>query len=311
MSFIGFVVQMVQLTQWATAYLSHFVQKKKSVLTAINSFGTHCLNTVRRASPACRSKPNEQPPTKKIGGRYNQRMLSTNQDGETSKKTVGQIQDELSGDPVDTSLVQPSDEPHAHRLVDHLLIERFNNGEIRAFEILVTKYQRRVASLINKTVHNTAVTEELTQEVFLRVYRALANFRFESAFSTWLYTIARNTATTYYRDGHVHADNAVSIQALAEAGGAANDEVTSETAPSPEDDMSSQQLLIAIGQSIERLSPHMRTSIVMREMEECSYAEIANALSIPLNTVRSLIFRARATIALDIRPLLDRANSAR
>lgn len=236
-------------------------------------------------------------------------MPSPNEDSQTDKKTVDQIQDDLSGVPVNTRLLQSIGDTPDHRLVDHLLVERFNNGEIRAFEILVTKYQRRVASLINKTVHNAAVTEELTQEVFLRAYRALASFRYESAFSTWLYTIARNTATTYYRDGHVRADNAVSIHAAADEGGSAN--VTGETAPSPEDSLSGQQLLIAIEQSIERLSPHMRTSIVMREMEECSYAEIANALSIPLNTVRSLIFRARATIALDIRPLLDRANSVR
>lgn len=220
--------------------------------------------------------------------------------------------------PTETSGAEPTtktdatdNEAFAHRAVDHLLIQRFNQGDIRAFEVLVTKYQRRVASLINKTVHNAAVAEELTQEVFLRAYRALANFRFESAFSTWLYTIARNTATTYHRDGHVHADNAVSIQAMVEEGGPIDTAAAGETAPSPEDSLSGQQLLIAIEQSIERLSPQMRTSIVMREMEECSYAEIANALSIPLNTVRSLIFRARATIALDIRPLLDRANSAR
>ncbi len=238
-------------------------------------------------------------------------MLSLNKDGAPVEKTVDQIRHEPLGEPISALLNRVSDEPHAHRLVDHLLIERFNNGEIQAFEILVTKYQRRVAALINKSVHNVAVTEELTQEVFLRAYRALANFRFESAFSTWLYTIARNAATTYYRDGHVHADNAVTIQALAEEGWSASDNGAVETAPSPEDNLSGQQLLIAIEQSIERLSPQMRTSIVMREMEEYSYAEIASALSIPLNTVRSLIFRARATIALDIRPMLDRANSAR
>ena len=222
-----------------------------------------------------------------------------------------QGQTEASGAEPTTKTDATDHDAFAHRSVDHLLIQRFNQGDIRAFEVLVTKYQRRVASLINKTVHNAAVAEELTQEVFLRAYRALANFRFESAFSTWLYTIARNTATTYHRDGHVHADNAVSIQAMAEAGGPIDAAVAGETAPSPEDSLAGQQLLIAIEQSIERLSPQMRTSIVMREMEECSYAEIASALRIPLNTVRSLIFRARATIALDIRPLLDRANSAR
>ncbi|MBC7500416.1 MAG: sigma-70 family RNA polymerase sigma factor [Herminiimonas sp.] len=176
---------------------------------------------------------------------------------------------------------------------------------MRAFEILVTKYQRRVALLINRQVRNGAVAEELAQEVFLRAYRALGNFRFESAFATWLYSIARNMATTYYRDGHVRADNAVSIDVFNDTNSTVRAAIPAETSPNPEDSLSGQQLLSAIEQSIDRLSPQMRTSILMREMEECTYAEIADALSIPLNTVRSLIFRARATIALDIRPLMD------
>lgn len=203
------------------------------------------------------------------------------------------------------------DAQQALRSVDHLLVQRFIAGNIKAFEILVTKYQRRVAWLINRHVRNVAVTEELTQEVFLRAYRALGSFRFESAFATWLYAIARNTATSYHRDGHVHADNAVSIDAFDETGNLASALFPLDTAPSPEENLSGQQLLAAIEESIDRLSPQMRSSILMRELEEHSYADIAEALSIPLNTVRSLIFRARATIALDIRPLLDRAISAR
>ena len=150
------------------------------------------------------------------------------------------------------------------------------------------------------------VAEELTQEVFLRVYRALAQFRFESAFSTWLYTIARNTATSYFRDGHVQDDNAVPIHGPG-ADGEGTVHLHEETTPGPEDFISGQQLLAAIDQSIAGLSPQMRASITMRELEECSYEQIAESLAIPINTVRSLIFRARATIALDIRPLLDRA----
>ncbi|MBC7501505.1 MAG: sigma-70 family RNA polymerase sigma factor [Herminiimonas sp.] len=191
-----------------------------------------------------------------------------------------------------------------------MLIQRFNEGDIRAFEVLVTKYQRRVASLINMNVRNSSVAEELTQEVFLRTYRALVNFRFESAFSTWLYMIARNISTSYHRDGHMHADNAVSMDVLAETGHPIDTSRAENYAPSPEDSLCGQQLLFAIEQSIDRLSPQMRNSITMREMEQCSYAQIADALDIPLNTVRSLIFRARATIAHDIRPLLDSAISS-
>lgn len=201
-------------------------------------------------------------------------------------------------------------QPAGHRSVDHLLIQRFNDGDIAAFEVLVIKYQRRVASLINMNVRNGSVAEELTQEVFLRTYRALVNFRFESAFSTWLYMIARNIATSYYRDGHMHADNAVSMDVLAETDHPIYTPGAENYAPSPEDSLCGQQLLFAIEQSIDRLSPQMRNSITMREVEQCSYAQIADALDIPLNTVRSLIFRARATIAHDIRPLLDSAISA-
>lgn len=200
-----------------------------------------------------------------------------------------------------------ANERQAVQSVDHLLIRRFNDGDARAFEILVTKYQRRIAWLIDKQVRNAAVAEELTQEVFLRVYRGLPQFRFESSFETWLYAIARNFATSYYRDGHMLADNAVPMETLAVSGGPHEGAPPERTSPSPEDDLSGQQLLKAILQSIENLSPKMRCSITMHEMDDRSYAEIADELHIPLNTVRSLIFRARATIALDIRLLLDSA----
>lgn len=204
-----------------------------------------------------------------------------------------------------------ADEPNILRSVDYLLIKRFKGGDLRAFEILVTKYQRRVASLINKQVRNAGVSEELTQEVFLRVFRSLHHFRFESAFATWLYAIARNMATSYYRDGHVKADTSIPISGLTDMSEAMTASQPFETSPSPEETMACNQLLAAIEQSIAHLPVQMRTSIVLREMEEWCYADIATALELPLNTVRSLIFRARATIALEIRPLLDRAMSVR
>lgn len=233
-------------------------------------------------------------------------MVNKTEEFDDRVTAAGELLEVLPGARLESSENQP-----AHRLVDHMLIERFNAGDLCAFEILVTKYQRRVASLINKNVRNASVTEELTQEVFLRVYRALGNFRFESAFSTWLYAIARNTAITYHRDGDVQADNLVSINAMTESGRPVAAFAPEETAPSPEDNLSSQQLLRAIEQSIAGLSTQMQASITMRELEQCSYTDIAAALDIPVNTVRSLIFRARATIALDIRPLLDRAIFAR
>lgn len=233
-------------------------------------------------------------------------MANSTEESDEQAAVVGELYEVLP-----SARLELPEDPPAHRLVDHLLIERFKTGDLRAFEILVTKYQRRVASLINKNVRNAGVTEELTQEVFMRVYRALGNFRFESAFSTWIYAIARNMAITYHRDGHVQADNLVSINAMTEAGRPIVSCVPEETAPSPEDNLSSQQLLRAIEQSMARLSTQMQASITMRELEQCSYTDIAAALDLPVNTVRSLIFRARATIAVDIRPLLDGAIFAR
>lgn len=195
--------------------------------------------------------------------------------------------------------------------VDFMLIRRYNEGDGRAFEVLVTKYQRKVASLINWSVHNHAVSEELTQEAFLRAFRALHSFRFESAFSTWLYAIARNIARSYQRDGQQFADNGVSLDVLADDAEDWRHASRRACAPSPEEHLSNLQLVRAIEYAIDGMSPQMRTSFTMREVEEFSYAAIAERLGIPLNTVRSLIFRARATIALNIRPVDDRVSHAR
>jgi RNA polymerase sigma-70 factor (ECF subfamily) len=197
--------------------------------------------------------------------------------------------------------------PSEQAKVDDLLIKRFCAGELRAFEILVVKYQRRVAALINSSVRNDSVAEELTQETFLRAYRGLPNFRFESAFSTWLYTIARNTAMSYHRDGHSRADNAVSLDALVEDSGPVETGVGEGVAVSPDEEMEGKQLIAAIQASLTKLSAPMRDAVLMREMEGLSYAEIAEKLGVPLNTARSLIFRARETVAADIRPLLARS----
>lgn len=200
--------------------------------------------------------------------------------------------------------------------VDDLLIRRFCDGDLKAFEILVVKYQRRIAAAINAMVRNDGVAEELTQETFLRAYRGLPNFRFESAFSTWLYAIARNTATSYHRDGHGRADNAVSLDALTEEfgsgeasliGGAAHER----TASSPEEEVATQQLLARIQLAVSDLPPQMREALVLREMEGLSYVEIADKLGVPLNTVRSLIFRARESVANDINSMLDSAIRGR
>jgi RNA polymerase sigma-70 factor (ECF subfamily) len=202
-------------------------------------------------------------------------------------------------------------EPSPQSKVDDLLIRRFCTGELRCFEVLVTKYQRRVAALINASVRHHAVTEELTQETFLRAYRSLPNFRFESAFSTWLFTIARNLTNSYFRDGQVRADNAIPLDVLIETSSAQETAARDGLASGPDEHLSGLQLVAGIELSIANLSPRMRDAFLLREMDDLSYQEIAERLLLPLNTVRSLIFRARATIGSDIRPFVDKAISER
>jgi RNA polymerase sigma-70 factor (ECF subfamily) len=195
--------------------------------------------------------------------------------------------------------------------VDDLLIRRFCDGDLRSFEVLVTKYQRRVAAQINAAVRNAAVAEELTQEAFLRAYRSLPGFRFESAFSTWLYAIARNLTMSYFRDGQVRAENAVPMDLLTETMALQENASWEGCVPGPDEDLCGVQLVAGIEQSISNLSPRMRNAFLLRELDDLSYQEIAEQLTMPINTVRSLIFRARATIGSDIRPLLSKAISTR
>jgi RNA polymerase sigma-70 factor, ECF subfamily len=201
--------------------------------------------------------------------------------------------------------------PSEQAKVDDLLVRRFCAGELRAFEVLVTKYQRRIAALINTSVRNDSVAEELTQETFLRAYRGLPNFRFESAFSTWLYTIARNITTSYHRDGRDRADRSISLDALTEESGNPDLATLEGANASAEDEVGAQQLLAAIHVVIENLPPQTREALLLRETQDLSYIEIAAKLNVPLNTARSLIFRARATIATQIRPLLNKAIDGR
>ncbi len=196
-------------------------------------------------------------------------------------------------------------EPSEIGKVDNLLIRRFCDGDLRAFEILVTKYQRRITALINASVRNTAVAEELTQEAFLRAYRCLPSFRFESAFLTWLSAIARNLTMSYFRDGQMRADNAIPIDLLTETMGLQERANWEGYATGPHEYLCGAQLVEGIQQSIANLSPHMRSAFLLRERDNLSYQTIAEQLDMPVNTIRSLISRARATIGCEIRPLLS------
>jgi RNA polymerase sigma-70 factor (ECF subfamily) len=196
---------------------------------------------------------------------------------------------------------------------DGLLVERVKRGDVRAFEMLVVKYQRRIERLIARMVRDTDLVQDIAQETFIRAYRALPQFRGESAFYTWLYRIAVNTAKKALMD--LKRDPLVSETALSPQGedGDETSRVENEltTGETPEALLASKQIAQAVNMAIEALSEDLRQAITLREIEGLSYEEIAEVMNCPIGTVRSRIFRARESIAERLRPLLDTQNGHR
>ena len=195
---------------------------------------------------------------------------------------------------------------------DALLVERVKAGDKRAFEMLVVKYQRRVARLIARMVRDSELVQDITQETFIKVYRALPQFRGDSAFYTWLYRIAVNTA----RKALLDLKRDPLVLAMTAAPDAENDETSRvESEPSngetPEAVLASKEIAIAVNAAIEALSEDLRQAITLREIEGLSYEEIAEMMNCPIGTVRSRIFRAREAIATRLRPLLDTREGRR
>jgi RNA polymerase sigma-70 factor (ECF subfamily) len=197
--------------------------------------------------------------------------------------------------------------------VDAALVERVQRGDQRAFEMLVVKYQRRIERLIARMVRDTDLVEDIAQETFIRAYRALPNFRGESAFYTWLYRIAVNTAKKaiigLQRDP-VMTESALASLDEEDADGSRVENELSD-GETPESVMASRQVAEAVNEAIESLSEDLRQAIVLREIEGLSYDEIAELMNCPIGTVRSRIFRARETIAQRLRPLLDTKQGER
>jgi RNA polymerase sigma-70 factor (ECF subfamily) len=190
---------------------------------------------------------------------------------------------------------------------DGLLVERVKRGDVRAFEMLVVKYQRRIERLIARMVRDTDLVQDIAQETFIRAYRALPQFRGDSAFYTWLYRIAVNTAKKALMD--LKRDPLVSEAALSPQGddGDETSRVENEltTGETPEAVLASKQIAQAVNMAIGALSEDLRQAITLREIEGLSYEEIAEVMNCPIGTVRSRIFRARESIAERLRPLLD------
>ncbi len=198
--------------------------------------------------------------------------------------------------------------------VDAALVQRVQRGDQRAFEMLVVKYQRRIERLIARMVRDTDLVEDIAQETFIRAYRALPNFRGESAFYTWLYRIAVNTAKKaligLQRDP-VMTESALASLDDEEEGGGSRVENELSDGETPESVMASRQVAETVNAAIEALSDDLRQAIVLREIEGLSYDDIAELMNCPIGTVRSRIFRAREAIAQRLRPLLDTRDGER
>ncbi len=192
------------------------------------------------------------------------------------------------------------------KAADQQLVERVQKGDKRAFDLLVIKYQQRIMNVISRFVNDFAEVQDLAQEAFIKAYRALPNFRGDSAFYTWLYRIAINTAKNHLvarsrrpPSGDVDATEAEYY----EGESALKDQAT------PERIALTDEIGKVVFDAIEQLPEDLRMAITLRELEGLSYEEIAGAMDCPIGTVRSRIFRAREAIDLKLKPLVDEADS--
>lgn len=195
------------------------------------------------------------------------------------------------------------------REVDQELVERAQKGDKRAFELLVLKYQRKLARLLSRMVRDQAEIEDITQESFIKAYRALPQFRGESAFYTWLYRIAVNTAKNYLVARGRRAPTTTEFS-NEEAEGFEDAELLRDIA-TPDAELQTKQIANAVNKAVEALPEELRTAITLREIEGLSYEEIAQMMDCPIGTVRSRIFRAREAIAEKIRPMLGTGKDKR
>ncbi len=188
------------------------------------------------------------------------------------------------------------------RDIDRQLVERARQGDKMAFDMLVTKYERRLFRLVMRLLNNLSEAEDVVQETFIKAYRALPQFRGESAFYTWLYRIGINTARNFLdargRQIPFSADIRVEDMTFHEEGGNLRDIET------PESLLASKQVAQTVSMAMDELPDDLRTALSLREIEGLSYDEIASIMACPIGTVRSRIFRARESIAMRLRPLL-------
>ncbi len=195
------------------------------------------------------------------------------------------------------------------REIDQVLVERAQRGDKHAFGLLVEKYQRKLGRLLSRMIRDQAEVEDVVQESFIKAYRALPNFRNDSAFYTWLYRIGINTAKNHLVAMGRRPRAVPEIEVEDAENFEGGDELR--TIATPETELMSKQVAQAVNDAVGSLPEELRAAISLREIEGPSYEEIATLMNCPIGTVRSRIFRARETIAEKLRPLLDTSEHRR
>jgi RNA polymerase sigma-70 factor (ECF subfamily) len=197
----------------------------------------------------------------------------------------------------------------SERDIDAALVERVQKGDKKAFDLLVLKYQRKIIRLLSRMIRDQNEIEDVAQEAFIKAYKALPQFRGDSAFYTWLYRIAINTARNWMSQNsrRPSAPNSNVTD---------NDETFSEIdnltdTHTPEAEMVSREIAASVNETIESLPEELRRAIILREIDGMSYEDIALAMNCPIGTVRSRIFRAREAIAARLRPIMGNEGNQR
>ncbi len=217
---------------------------------------------------------------------------------ETETKTV-----DTAIETPDSPTKKSTSDGSSERDKDLALVRKVQAGDTRAFDLLVLKYQHKVAGLISRFVHDKHEVQDVTQETFIKAYRGLKNFRGDSAFYTWLYRIAVNTSKNHLVSlSRRPTNNAVDTEDAEYYSSALGLKADVD----PHNELMSDQIAEAILKTVNSLPYELQTAITLREQDGLSYEEIAEIMKCPIGTVRSRIFRARAAIDEEIRPFLDK-----
>jgi len=195
------------------------------------------------------------------------------------------------------------------RQIDQVLVERAQSGDKHAFELLVVKYQRKLARLLSRFIRDPAEVEDVAQEAFIKAYRALPSFRGDSAFYTWLYRIGINTAKNFLVSQGRRAPTSTGFDA--EEAETFDDADSLRDLNTPEASMLTKEIGRTVNEAVDSLPEELRTALTLREIEGLSYEDIAQAMNCPIGTVRSRIFRAREAVADKLRPLLETSKDRR